>query len=126
MKKSHLILLAAGAVVLAGCNTYREQMGHSKQVSFNQLPQAAQTTVRNEIGDKPIARVDEDTRYGEPAYRVEVEAPGLNPAIWVAPDGSIIKESRRLVSQRPMSEAAGAQTKSTMPASTNSPSGTTP
>ena len=109
MKKSHLILLASAALVLAGCNSYREQMGYSKQISFNQLPTAAQTTVRNEVGDKPIARVDEDTKYGQPAYRVEVESPGPNPKLWVAPDGSIIKESRRLVSQRPINEAAGAQ-----------------
>ncbi len=109
MKKTQIICFAAAIALLAGCTSYREQTGSAKQVSFNQLPPAVQATIHNEVGNRPIARIDQETKYGEPAYRVEVETPGPNSKLWVASDGSIIKESRRIVSQRPAGEAAGAQ-----------------
>jgi hypothetical protein len=108
--KIQILTLATAIALLAGCTSARKRMGYAKAVTFNQLPPAAQTTVRNEIGNQPIARITEDNNYGQQTFRVEVEQPGLNGALWVASDGSIIKESRRLVSHRAaVNEAAGAQ-----------------
>ena len=107
--KLQIISLAAVVAVLAGCTSYKERMGYATPISFNQLPAAAQATVRNEIGNRQIARIDQENKYGQPAYRVEVEERGPNPTLWVSSDGSIIKQSSRLTAGRTANEAAGAQ-----------------
>jgi hypothetical protein len=106
--KIQILAVAASLALLAGCTTSRETMGYAERVSFEQLPPAVQMAVRNKVGDEPVARIDKETKYGQQSYRVEVERPGLNPALWVAADGSILKESGRLA-RGGMSEAAGGQ-----------------
>jgi hypothetical protein len=118
MKTSHVLTIAAAAAVLAGCARWHENIQGAEPITFNELPPAAQATVRNEIGTQPITSITRQYEFGEPSFRVEVEQSGLNPSLWVAQDGSIIKESRRLVSANQqqyvqpsyqMNEAAGAQ-----------------
>jgi hypothetical protein len=109
MKHTSILALIGSATILAGCAQWHEQMGGAQPIAFNQMPPAAQATVRNEIGNQPINRITQESKYGQTAYRVEVERKGPNPSLWVATDGSIIKESRRLVGSRNMYEAAGAE-----------------
>jgi hypothetical protein len=125
MKLSHLLAITSSATLLAGCAQWNERFSGAEAMNFNQIPPAAQATVRNEIGNQPIEAITKEVKYGEPSYRIEVQRPGLNPTIWVAADGSIIKESRRLVgSNEPryqyqiqphyqVNEAAGAQAPAT-------------
>jgi hypothetical protein len=118
MKYSHILTLTACVAMFAGCARWHANYGASEQISFNQLPRAAQATVRNEVGNQPISLITKEYKYGETSYRIEVEHKGLNPTLWVAQDGSIIKESRGLYlsSRQPVyqpsvqvNEAAGAQ-----------------
>ncbi len=111
MKYTHGLALAVSVAMFAGCAQWREHHNGAEPISFKQLPPAAQTTVRNEIGSQPIAAITKEYKYGEPTYRIEVERKGINPTLWVAADGSIIRESRALFGyNQQMNEAAGAQT----------------
>ena len=115
MKSSHVLAVVFSATILAGCKTnWWENHPAPQNISLNQLPPAAQATIRNEIGNQPIAKLTKEWKYGDPSYRVEVEQRGANPDLWVAADGSIITESRSLVVQNQkaaerINEAAGAQ-----------------
>jgi hypothetical protein len=112
MKHIQLLTLTASIALFTGCAHWYENFPAAQPVAFNQLPPAAQATVRNEIGTQPIAQITQESKYGETTYRVEVERKGINPTLWVAGDGSIIKESGSLVVEsRRMNEAAGAQTR---------------
>lgn len=122
MKYSHVLALAASAGIFAGCAFYHENFQGAEPISFNQMTIAAQVTARKEIGNQPIANITRDYRYGDPTYRIEVERPTVNPTLWVAYDGSIIKESRRLIGANmpPVYEPAGAKTTTSASASTTS------
>jgi len=77
-------------------------------VTIDQLPQAAQTTIRNQIGDQQIAKIREETKDGQTAYKVELQKKNWHsarPDLIVSADGSIIKESH----MEKVNEAAGAQ-----------------
>ena len=103
-----ILAFAAGLGLLAGCTQVRESFGYAQPKSLDQLPAAAQQTVHHEIGNQPIARISEEITRGQRLYRVEVARPGLNPVLWVTPDGAVAKESGRLAKGR-VSEAAGSQ-----------------
>jgi hypothetical protein len=112
MKITQIVVAVSAMALLVGCTSTRQQFGYARPVKFDQMPQAAQATVRNEVGDRTIKRITEETKYGRPTYRVEVEEPWINSALWVAPNGAVVKESSRLVAQRQVrtvNEAAGAQ-----------------
>jgi hypothetical protein len=110
MKYNRLISATACALLFAGCAQYREDFAGARPISFRQLTPAAQATVRKEIGNQPIAAITQEWKYGGTSYRIEVERKGINPTLWVASDGYIIKESRRLVGyNQQFNEAAGAQ-----------------
>ncbi len=125
MKLSHILAITAAATILAGCAQWNERFEGAQSVNFNAMPPAVQATVRNEIGNQPITAITRERKYGDPSYRVEVEQLGLNPTLWVASNGSIIKESRRLVVSNPpqcqyqkhyqIKESAGAQPHSQTP-----------
>ena len=79
-----------------------------KDVTIDQLPTAAQQTIRNTIGDQQIAKIRQETKDGQTAYKVELQKKGffaMRPDLIVAADGSIIKESH----MEKVNEAAGAQ-----------------
>jgi hypothetical protein len=110
MRTTLVLALTAAVALLAGCASWHEHFHGAERISFNQLTPAAQATVRQEIGNQPIINITREYTYGDPSYRVEVERKGVNPTLWVASDGSIIKESRRLIgSNVQLNEAAGAQ-----------------
>ena len=95
----------------AGNTAYNFNQGSytpKQDVTLDQLPQAAQITVRNQIGDDQIVKIKEVTRDGQTAYRVELQRKDWHserPALVVAADGSILKESHL----KTIDEPAGAQ-----------------
>lgn len=110
MKLTRVLALTAAVTLFAGCAPWYENVPAAQRMSFNQMTPAAQRTVRQEIGNQPIAAITREYKYGDPSYRVEVERPMMNPTLWVAADGSIIKESRELVgANTSMNDASGAQ-----------------
>jgi hypothetical protein len=129
MKKIQLLSLAAAAGLLAGCATSHEgENNGTSAMTINQLPPAAQTTVRNEIGDQQIFSIKEENKEGQTAYKVEVDhrsADMMRDSLVVAADGSILKESRHLASlHNKMSEPAGSQNNADQTTPTSSPSST--
>jgi hypothetical protein len=121
MKISQILLAASVIALASGCTSARQQFGSARAVNLDQLPAPAQATVRNEVGDLHIKRITEETKYGRPTYRVEIMQPWFNSTLWVNPNGAIVNESDRLVSQRnyKINEASGAQ-----PERQNEPPGT--
>jgi len=108
-KTVRIFSMATGLIVAAGCASHLEK----KEISFAQMPPAAQQSVRDEIGDKAITRVDLGSyKNEETAYRVETErVPGslAHPILWVTPSGQILKESSLLTSKGYIYEPAGAE-----------------
>jgi len=111
MKNIQILSLAAAVGLLAGCASYHEH-SETSAMTINQLPPAAQTSVRNEIGSQPISCIKQETKDGQTAYKVELERQGMSPmreSVTVAADGSIIKESRKLASaHNQINEPSGA------------------
>jgi hypothetical protein len=82
---------------------------HRHVLSIADLPQPAQTTIRNQIGAEPIAKIKQESKDGQTSYRVELPRPhwySERPSLLVAGDGSLLKESH----MKNINEAAGAQT----------------
>lgn len=117
MKLTQIIVTASAVAVLAGCTSARQQWGSARAVRFEQLPAEAQATINKEVGDRHIARITQETKFGRPSYRVEVDQPWINPTLWVNNQGAIVKESDRLVAQRDyrVNEPAGAQAPTNAP-----------
>ena len=63
---------------------------------LGELPPAVRETVKKESAGRIIADIDRETWQGRTVYEVEFEAPGRNPQIHVAEDGTVVRsESRR-------------------------------
>jgi uncharacterized membrane protein YkoI len=85
--KIHIIsLIAAGGVLVAGCNRSIESASND----FNTLPPAVQKTVRAQAPNGEIAKVSNTTREGVQVYEIEFREPGTNPKIIVAADGKLV------------------------------------
>jgi hypothetical protein len=79
-------------------------------LALEQLPAAAQTTIRNQVGDQQIVSIRPETKDGETAYKVELQKKSwhaMKPSLIVAADGSLLKESH--MPGPAINEAAGAQ-----------------
>ncbi len=93
-------------------------------LSLDQLPAAAQTTIRNQVGGQQITSIQSVTKDGEPAYKVELQKKSwfsMKPSLIVSADGSLLKESH--LPGPAINEAAGAQAPQ---GSEANPSGATP
>lgn len=113
MKKIQILSVLAAAGLVAGCSSMGNKETSTTAMTLDQLPQAAQTTVRNEVGDTQIYSIKQESKDGQTAYKVEVDRRGfypMRPSLIVAQDGSILKESRDLANRHStVNEAAGAE-----------------
>lgn len=115
---------------------HAEAEGHFShtKLTIDQLPQAAQTTIRGQIGDQQVTSITEETKDGQTCYKVELPRKSwfsLRPQLTVGADGSLVAESH----MKNIYEAAGADNSGTnsvgsqanpsgqVPAVTNGPSG---
>ena len=94
--------------VLAGCAPHREEASRyqaerlteyhehyhnpllSPGAQFAVLPPAVQRTVRAEAGAASIDSIVKDTNGGELVYRIYFHSRGVDPPLYVAPDGTLL------------------------------------
>lgn len=117
MKKNIFASLALAAL-LAGCATAErqaERIGyHGAQMQ--DMSTAAQSTVKQQVGDAQILDIDKETRSGQTVYEVTFQPAGggAKEKLHVAEDGTLLGErqagARGLWNE--MKEAAGAERKS--------------
>ena len=64
-------------------------------LTLDQLPPAAQTTVRREAGARRVVKIKRETRDNEVFYKVELTRDGswFHGIVVVTPDGTLIRES---------------------------------
>ena len=69
-----------------------EKEGNETKVQFSQVPQAVQTTFKEEARGATIAEVDKETDEGKTIYEADVDIKGKNYEIKVAEDGTLISK----------------------------------
>ena len=62
---------------------------------LEELPAAAQATIRREAAGREIAVIVGDTINGQKAYAVEFSERGRNPRLYVANDGTIVRPTEK-------------------------------
>jgi hypothetical protein len=99
--KSIVFLVAALAVLVAGCATsdkakvaqnktsYRKPL-NSPGAKFGSLPPVVQRTVLAEAGQGEVVDAVRDTSKGRVVYKVYFRDPEIYPTLYVAPDGSVL------------------------------------
>ncbi len=99
--KSPLVLVAALAVLAAGCATSEKaemsahQTSYRKPLSspgakFGALPPVVQRTVLAEAGQGEVVDAVRDTSSGHVVYKIYFRDPEIYPTLYVAPDGSVL------------------------------------
>jgi hypothetical protein len=74
------------------------------QLTLDQLPPAAQATIRQQAGQRRIVKIKRETRDGQAVYKVELTRQGdlFHGMLLVSADGSLLKEAH-------LSEPAGSE-----------------
>jgi uncharacterized membrane protein YkoI len=65
------------------------------KVNLSDLPSAVQQTARSEAAGREIADIDRETWRGQQVYEIEFKQRGLNSRIYIADDGTLVREERR-------------------------------
>jgi hypothetical protein len=90
------VLLLATAMSCAAQGKEKEEKeekeGDETKVQFSQVPQAVQTTLKEESHGATIATVDKETDEGKTIYEADVDIKGKNYEIKVAEDGTLISK----------------------------------
>ena len=65
------------------------------QLTLDQLPPAAQATVRREAGERRVVKIKRENQDGQAVYKVELTRDGdlFHGLLIVRPDGTLLKES---------------------------------
>ena len=66
----------------------------AQPLRLEDLPAAAQETVRKQAGGREIADIDHESWKGRSVYEVEFRQSGANPQIHVAEDGALLQDER--------------------------------
>jgi hypothetical protein len=69
-----------------------EKEGNETKVQFSQVPQAVQTTLKEESHGATITTVDKESDEGKTIYEADVDIKGKNYEIKVAEDGTLISK----------------------------------
>jgi hypothetical protein len=62
---------------------------------LDELPRAAQETIRREAGGREIAVITDDSVNGRKAYAVQFRERGRNPWLYIAEDGTILRPTEK-------------------------------
>lgn len=62
---------------------------------LNQIPTAAQNTIRREAAGREIAKIENETWSGHPAYRVQFKEHGRNPDVLIGYDGAVLRPEEK-------------------------------
>ena len=100
MRRAIQLLSVCMLAVAMSCAADAKENGDEKEgkeenevtVKFDQLPQAVQTTFKEEARGATIAEVDKETEDGEIAYEADVQIKAKNYEIKVAEDGTLISK----------------------------------
>jgi uncharacterized membrane protein YkoI len=65
------------------------------RIDLADLPAAVQQTARTEAAGREIADIDRETWRGRQVYEIEFKQRGLNSRIYVADDGTLVRDERR-------------------------------
>ncbi len=99
--KSPIILVAALALLVAGCatsekgkeaankTTYHKPL-NSPGAKFGSLPPIVQRTVLAEAGQGEVVDAKRDISSGRVVYKIYFRDPEIYPTLYVAPDGSVL------------------------------------
>ena len=79
--------MAVGAGLVLGVAAQAQE---ETPVDMNTLPSAAQTTIKEKVGNDQILRVAKETRKGKECYDAVVERNGKETGIRVDPSGKFI------------------------------------
>lgn len=67
----------------------------SPRLTLEQLPPAAQNTIRHEAAGREIVKIENETWSGHPGYRVEFHESGRNPDVFVGYDGAVLRPEEK-------------------------------
>jgi hypothetical protein len=71
--------------------TSDDQEENERLISWNELPQVVQETIREQAGDHQITEIEEETVDGQVFYEAEWMEDGMEVEILVAADGTLIE-----------------------------------
>ena len=89
------VVTPAGEAAPILTDEYGNPLGAFPKLSVTELPLAVQQTVRTEAAGREIADIDREKWRGQQVYEIEFKQRGLNSRIYVAEDGSLIRNERR-------------------------------
>ena len=96
--KTQVLTAIAVSLLLAGCSD--NQWGRSSSTrakdmkvasQFSDLPPAVQKTVKEQVPNGVVDKISMQTKDGQLVYKIKFQDEGLNPALYVAADGNVIK-----------------------------------
>lgn len=72
-----------------------------EKVESSQLPEAVLKSLNAAKGADAVKDIEKQTKDGKTVYEVEFTRPGFNPKLWIAEDGSIIRDNRKAAVDQP-------------------------
>jgi uncharacterized membrane protein YkoI len=86
-------------IVALTCLTFSSLI--AQEVKPADLPDAVHRTLGDVKGADLVKEIKKEVRDGKTVYEVEFDRRGLNPKIWIAEDGSIVRDTRRGTTANP-------------------------
>lgn len=89
------IITMAAAVLLAGVLCVK-----ADKVSFNDLPEPVKETIKAQRGAAQVKDIERVNKEGRTLYEVEFSQPGTNPKLCIAPDGTVVAQTKPSPAER--------------------------
>jgi len=72
-----------------------------EKVESSQLPEAVLKSLNAAKGTDVVKDIEKQTKDGKTVYEVEFTRSGFNPKLWIAEDGSIVRDNRKSAIDQP-------------------------
>lgn len=97
--KLQLIVIAVTGLATSTLN--------AQEVQMNQLPEPVVRTLGDVKGADTIGKIQKELKDGKTVYEVQLDRRGVNPKVWIAEDGTVIRDTRKeTVATPPLGEGA--------------------